>query len=268
MRSFVIAATVAALVSFASAQRAGAAGHGGSLHAHPAATNFSARNARRSGFQRSSRFGPGYGPGYLGYGSLPFPFFGDNFDPDDIYSTGYPVASEPPPFLLQALQSLANPAANSMSSLIGPSNREGSSREGSSNDPLMIELQNGRYVRVNNTVSDDAEPITFANESASAKPHTQKEAKPTQPDSTPEMLATAVLPPAILIFRDGHSEEVRDYTIADGTLYARGDYYTDGYWNKKIDLANLNVPETLQANASRNIKFTLPSSPNEVITRP
>ena len=76
------------------------------------------------------------------------------------------------------------------------------------------------------------------------------------------------LPAAILIFRDGHSEEVRDYTIADGMLYARGDYYTDGYWNKKIDLATLNVAETMQANASRSVKFTLPSSPNEVITRP
>jgi hypothetical protein len=76
------------------------------------------------------------------------------------------------------------------------------------------------------------------------------------------------LPPATLIFRDGHSEEVRDYTIADGILYARGDYYADGYWNKKIGLASLNIPETLQANATRNVKFVLPSSPNEVITRP
>ena len=85
------------------------------------------------------------------------------------------------------------------------------------------------------------------------------------------MIASApasVLPPAVLIFHDGHREEVRDYTIADGTLYARGDYYTDGYWNKKIDLASLNVPQTLQANADRNVKFVLPSSPNEVITRP
>jgi hypothetical protein len=76
------------------------------------------------------------------------------------------------------------------------------------------------------------------------------------------------LPAAILIFRDGHSEEVRDYTIAEGILYARGDYYTDGYWNKNIDLATLDVGQTLQANATRNVKFVLPSSPNEVITRP
>jgi len=76
------------------------------------------------------------------------------------------------------------------------------------------------------------------------------------------------LPPALLVFRDGHSEEVRDYTIADGILYASGDYYTDGYWNKKIDLSTVNVARTLGANAVRNVKFVLPSSPNEVITRP
>jgi hypothetical protein len=76
------------------------------------------------------------------------------------------------------------------------------------------------------------------------------------------------LPPVVLVFRDGHSEEVRDYTIADGMLYARGDFYTDGYWNKKIDLFNLDVTQTLQANAAREVKFVLPSSPNEVITRP
>ena len=85
----------------------------------------------------------------------------------------------------------------------------------------------------------------------------------------PQIAATAVpLPAAVLVFRDGHSEEVRDYTIAAGILYARGDYYTDGYWNKKIDLAGLNVPGTLEANAARSINFILPKSPNEVITRP
>jgi len=80
--------------------------------------------------------------------------------------------------------------------------------------------------------------------------------------------AARVLPAAILIFRDGHSQEVHDYTIADGFLYARGDFYTDGYWNKKIDLAALDLAATMQTNSARNVKFVIPSSPNEVITRP
>jgi hypothetical protein len=119
-----------------------------------------------------------------------------------------------------------------------------------STQPLMIELQNGRYVRVSGTPTN-GEPLSLDNKKPPAA-------------ST----AASTLPPALLIFRDGHIEQVRDYTIADGILYARGDYYTDGYWNKKIDLAALNIPQTLKTNATRNVKFVLPASPNEVITRP
>jgi hypothetical protein len=86
-------------------------------------------------------------------------------------------------------------------------------------------------------------------------------------EAQPASIAPATTAPAVLIFRDGHREEVRDYTIANGILYARGDYYVDGYWNKQISLASLDLPQTLQANASRKVKFDLPSSPNEVITR-
>ena len=86
------------------------------------------------------------------------------------------------------------------------------------------------------------------------------------PDYTPS--PPRELAPVLLVFRDGHSEEVRNYTIADGILYASGDYYTDGYWNKNIEFSSLNLSQTQQANASRNVRFVLPSSPNEVITRP
>ena len=79
---------------------------------------------------------------------------------------------------------------------------------------------------------------------------------------TSNLLLTTLL---ALVFRDGHSEEVHDYTIADGILYTRGDFYTDGYWNKKIELSALDIPQTLAANAARDVKFVLPSSPNEVI---
>ncbi len=173
------------------------------------------------------------------YTSLPFPFFADSFNPDDIYSTGYPVASQPPLVLLQAARALAAPT-------------EYASTEPTIPQPLVIELQNGRYVRVNSTPAN-GEALKMTVEPAPAI------AAPPPPHD---------LPPALLLFRDGHSEEVRDYTIADGILYARGDFYTDGYWNKKIDLSTLNVPQTLEANTQRNVKFILPKSPNEVITRP
>ena len=174
------------------------------------------------------------------YTSLPFPFFADSFNPDDIYSTGYPVAAQVPLIMLQAARTMARPDY---------ADREPAIPQPPIPQPLMIELQNGRYVRVNNPAADgEALPLTPAPDRDPSPPHN--------------------LAPVLLVFRDGHSEEVRDYTIADGILYARGDYYTDGYWNKKIALAILNVPQTLQANTARNVNFVLPASPNEVITRP
>jgi hypothetical protein len=174
------------------------------------------------------------------YTSLPFPFFADSFDPDDIYSTGYPVASQPPLIMLQAARTMARPHY---------AGREPAIPQPPMAQPLMIELQNGRYVRVNNPAADgEALPLTLTQDPDPSPPHD--------------------LAPVLLVFRDGHSEEVHDYTIADGILYARGDYYTNGYWNKKIALSTLNVTQTLQANTARNVNFVLPASPNEVITRP
>jgi hypothetical protein len=200
--------------------------------------------------------------------SLLFPFLGDSFNPDDIYSTGYPVASQPPVILLQAARAMGGSADY----LGQPENATEPSS--SSSQPLMIELQNGRYVRVNNTAADgEALPLTPAQNSQPTKLTRHSSTRPPATNPTPAgpivaALTAHNLPPVVLIFRDGHSEEVRDYTIAEGILYARGDYYTDGYWNKKIDLATLDVAQTLQANATHNVKFVLPSSPNEVITRP
>ncbi len=163
------------------------------------------------------------------------------FNPDDIYSTGYPVAAQPPVILLQAARDLTGSSDYQSRPMNEPATKA---------QPLMIELQNGRYLRVASTPAN-GEPLSLTIDK-----------KPT-PASTPSSP-----PPAVLIFRDGHTEEVRDYAIADGTLYARGNYYTDGYWNKKIAISTLNVTETMQANTSRNVKFVLPTSPNEVITRP
>jgi hypothetical protein len=231
-------------------------------------TNFAlARGARSSGLRHSS-----HNP--YGYGSLPFPFFGDSFDPNDIYSSGYPVASEPPPFILEAARALAaSPNTMGFSPVLN------NDRESSSSQPLMIELQNGKYVRLNASAADvdDARDLTSAASARTSSRNIQP-AKSAHSHSTPAADSTPAvgvaasaaldLPPATLIFRDGHSEEVRDYTIADGILYARGDYYADGYWNKAIALSTLDVAQTIQANNNRNVSFVLPSSPNEVITRP
>jgi hypothetical protein len=231
MRLLALFGLLTALTPWATAQRTARAAAPRPANQHsnlPAGSVAFGRAAYAARFRRSSP-----------YTSLPFPFFADSFNPDDIYSTGYPVASQPPLILLQAARALAGPA-------------EYASNEPSFPEPLVIELQNGRYVRLNSTPSNgEALKITLAPTPATATPPPAHDLRPT-----------------LLLFRDGHSEEVRDYTIADGILYATGDYYTDGYWNKKIALSTLNVSQTLEANAQRNVKFVLPNSPNEVITRP
>jgi hypothetical protein len=72
----------------------------------------------------------------------------------------------------------------------------------------------------------------------------------------------------VLVYRDGHHEQVFDYVIANGNLYARGDYYRDGFWTKTVQLSALDIPATLRANSDAGVKFMLPSAPNEVVTRP
>jgi len=208
-----------------------------SPHGHLATRSFaSSRDAHESGFRRSTPLT-----------SFVSPFFDDFYNPDD--GSSEPEPPGPPAFLMQAPR-----VPSEYESLRGgPAYGTG---EANSSQPLMIELQGGHYVRVSSAAVDgEALPLRQNSDSALAKSVVAKS-------------AASDLPPAVLVFGDGHSEEVHDYTIADGFLYAQGDYYTDGYWNKNIDLSTLDVAETIKRNALRNVKFVLPSSPNEVITRP
>jgi hypothetical protein len=265
--AIVVLALLTALTPWLAAQKAPAPAHSAIPQVNRPTANFAFNQSRHPyGFRRSTP-----------RTSLPFPFFGDSFNLDDLYSSGYPVASQPPVFLLQAASALAGPADfPGYSAAFPPAN----SREPSPSQPLMIELQNGNYVRVNRApVNGEALPLAFAPNQIHPQSAPQKivisRKKVAIPSETRDLgfASTTVpppreLPPVLLVFHDGHNEEVRDYTIADGALYARGDYYTDGFWNKKIELSALNLTKTLQVNADRSVNFVLPKSPNEVITRP
>jgi hypothetical protein len=163
--------------------------------------------------------------------------YSDPFYADYLSSAGYPVVSQPPMIILQS-----PPREPAPEQSLPPV------------QPLMIELQGDRYVRVSGPETSGAEMI---------------DRMPERPPSAPiHAITIPELPPAVLIFRDGHREEVSEYTIADGILYTRSDYYTTGSWNRKIQLSSLDLPETFSSNQSRGVKFQLPSSPNEVIVRP
>ncbi len=129
----------------------------------------------------------------------------------------------------------------------------------------MIELQGGRYVRISGEDTSTAEMKQIG---PTIPVHAPISPRPGKHSITVTHSPAAQQLPTILLFRDGHREEVSDYTIADGTLFTKSNYYTDGSWNKKIALSSLNLPDTINANESRGIKFQLPTAPNEVIVRP
>ena len=128
-------------------------------------------------------------------------------------------------------------------------------------EPLLIELQGDRYVRIS-----DASSQREAGFGGYAEAGTARSSAAAARAAAGERIAD--LPPAVLIYRDGHSEQVTDYAIVAGVIYARADYWQSGYWTKPIHLSALNIPATIQANQEQGVKFVLPSGPNEVVTRP
>jgi hypothetical protein len=88
-----------------------------------------------------------------------------------------------------------------------------------------------------------------------AEPAASKEVEPAHAVvETPAPPEPAVQPKTVLIFRDGHQEEVQNYAILGEHLIALGET------RRKIELASLDLPATVKANDERGIDFTLPVS--------
>ena len=177
--------------------------------------------------------------------------FSDPIYSDYLSSTGYPVASQPSVIVFET-----SPAATPVP-------------ERTPAEPLIIELQGDRYVRVSGEQTSETESETKMIDRRPDPPR-----RPQQPAGGATHAAAARdLAFTVLVFRDGHREEVSDYTIADGFLYTRSDFFTPGFytpgsWNRKIELRSLDLSETLESNQSRGVRFQLPVAPNEVIVGP
>ena len=133
-------------------------------------------------------------------------------------------------------------------------------------DALMIELQGDHWVRVTNNGEtqvggESGQQATQhgASLQSSALPPSRR-AEASEPP--------ADLPHAVLVYRDGHQEEIGKYVISGATIYAGADYWSGGSWTRRVQLAELDVPATLKLNQDRGARFTLPSSPEEVMIRP
>jgi hypothetical protein len=140
-------------------------------------------------------------------------------------------------------------------------------------EPLLIELRGDRYVRFGGVERSPergaaAAPDYAAGLTTKSSAFARTEARSTLNPQAIAAAPAAELPPAVLVYRDGHREEVSDYAIVGAVMYARGDYWRNGYWTKNIQLSSLNISATLKTNQDNGVRFALPSAPNEVVTRP
>jgi hypothetical protein len=171
-------------------------------------------------------------------GYFPLGLFSDPFYFDALSTSASPGPSQPAVIMMQAAPPPPAPVPPAQ--------------------PLMIVLDGDHYIRIGETETtrvEMIEPEAFHSSTMPSHP-------------APQAATAAKLDPVTLIFRDGHQERVSDYTIADGILYARADYFSEGSWNKKIALAALNLPKTVEANDKQGVAFQIPTAPNEVIVRP
>lgn len=134
-------------------------------------------------------------------------------------------------------------------------------------ESLVLELQGDRWVRI--TGFGQSQTIVPSSEAAMERTVNTPSALPAAFSRRAQTAEPAAkLPPAVLVFRDGHTEEIGKYMIRGATLYTSADYWSSGSWTRKVPIAELDVPATLKQNQERGAKFSLPSGPSEVMIRP
>ncbi len=134
-------------------------------------------------------------------------------------------------------------------------------------ESLVLELHGDHWVRITNYGQSQTDGQSSEPEPQQAS-KTLSTLRPAAPRLTTAAELPSELPPAVLVFRDGHKEEIRKYMIKDATVYTSADDWSNGSWTRKIQIDELDVPATLALNQERGAKFSLPSGPNEVMFRP
>jgi hypothetical protein len=197
--------------------------------------------AARTFRQAGVRYLPAHRPHrrYFGYGPYFYPSY--PYDYDD--------GSAPPPPPPQRFQPEQSEAAVPSSASAKPA------------ESMVVELRGDRWVRLTSSGPQEVAPAPQAITAA-----TVSSTKPLSAFSQPA--PAAALPPATLVFRDGHQEQAAKYTIVGSTLYLKSDYWSTGSWLRKIPLSDLDIPTTMKLNRERGSSFSLPSRPSEIILRP
>jgi hypothetical protein len=204
----------------------------------------------RGGFRGSARGARGFGGSFRGRqrDALARGYFvGDTAFLYDDYPFG-PAMPEtaPPQFVLMQAPAAAEAPSVKIAS-------------------LLIELQGDRYVRYGG-VTRPAQPDAGTRGVSTLE-------TTSRPTITPSQIARQDLPPTVLVFRDGHREEVADYAIVGRVIYAHragasGNDDQNGYGLNNIQVSALDVPSTVRTNRQNRVNFVLPAGPNQVVTRP
>jgi hypothetical protein len=126
-------------------------------------------------------------------------------------------------------------------------------------DSLLLEYHDGQWVRIATGSHVPVGPQYTASQQSAATPKNSA-AKDTS-------ISPAKLPPAVLVFRDGHEEQVTRYVVQGNVLSTSADYWRTGSWSRKIPISELDVPATVKLNAERGSTFTLPTRPTEIVVR-
>jgi hypothetical protein len=231
MRKLRLLAAVALLVPAAFAQ--GHAGStGGSAAHHGASVLPGFVQSNRVAGHSGAAFGRFRGRGFRNSGLLyPWPYYNGFYS--DYSDYGYeepPAPPQPPPTASLQPQASNEPIPA----------------------PALLELQGNQWVKVNSFTMPSSSVATSQNGAGASF----TSAAPTE------------MPPAVLVYRDGHTEELTSYTIIGNSIHTKANYWANGAWTRTIQIADLDIPATLKQNQQRGVKFDLPSGPDEVIIRP
>jgi hypothetical protein len=103
--------------------------------------------------------------------------------------------------------------------------------------------------------SGELHPNDYAREQA-AQPASGSTAAALPEQTAREASPEPAQPPTILIFKDGHKEEVTNYAIVGNRLFD----LSPGHY-QKIAIADIDIPATQKANEDEGIEFKLPTLP-------
>lgn len=178
------------------------------------------------------RLGPMHRP-FRRFGYAPYFYPGYGYDSDYGLNSGYELTpDEAPP---QPVAEETSPAATPQTP------------EKPAEGPVLLELQGDHWVRI----TSNGPPQTVGQ---LYRPQPEKASNP------PTAAASAVL-----VFRDGHEEEIGKYCIIGETIHVTADYWSTGSWTRTVKILDLDVPATLKLNQERGTNFRLPSGPYEVM---